>query len=162
MTKVRAPLTFALAVTTIKETIGKAECARATGLSDRTIDHWSDSENATLPNLDYALALDIAFLNAGGGYAPIFESYERQMAVARSEPVACRDELAKLLGTASREFGDAWAHCVQALRPNATPAQIQRAILETEEADALFPLLIGLLKALLAGNGAGREALGGS
>lgn len=39
-------------------------------------------------------------------------------------------------------------------------AVIYRAIAETQEADALFPRLLGRLKSLLPGNGAGREDTG--
>ena len=68
--------------------------------------------------------------------------------------------LAEDIAATTRETGDAISHCIQALHPGATPAQIYRAIAETEEADALFPRLLGRLKALLPGTGAGREATG--
>lgn len=160
MTKLRAPLTFAAAIHIIADLIGYAECARLTDRADRTVREWSDSDKTPLPTLEQAFALDAAFMDAGGGYAPILESYQRQVDVARSEPVACRELLAHHLGAASREFGDAWAHCLQALQPGATPAMIHRAIVEIEEADGQLPPILGLLQALLLGNGIGSEATG--
>ncbi|MFC0687594.1 hypothetical protein [Novosphingobium clariflavum] len=158
MTKVRAPLSFSIAVMTVVDLIGWTDAAAIARRAVRTIRHWSESDKKGSPTLDQAIALDRAFILAGGGYAPILESYARQIEVITGEP--CRDSLAQDLALATREAGDAFSHCVQALLPGATPAQIHRAIAETEEADAIFPRLIGRLKALLPGNGAGREATG--
>lgn len=162
MTKLRAPLTFAAAIHIIADLVGEAECARLTKRSVRTIREWSDSDKTPLPTIEQAYALDTAFLDAGGGYAPLAESYQRRLNIARCEPVACRDELTKLLATASRECGDAWAHVLQALQPGATPAQIHRAMVEIEEADVLFPPMLSLLQALLPTNGVGSEDRGKS
>ena len=76
------------------------------------------------------------------------------------DAVACRTALADDVALFSREAGDAVGRCIQALAPGASPAMIQAAILETEEADAIVPRLLGRLKALLPGNGAGAEARG--
>ena len=158
MTKVRAPLTFSLAVMTVVDRIGWKAAATISHRAVRTVRHWSESDKKGTPTLDQAIALDRAFVLAGGGYAPILESYLRQLEVITGEP--CREALAQDLALATREAGDAFSHCIQALQPGATPAQIYRAIAETEEADAIFPRIIGRLKALLPGNGAGREATG--
>lgn len=160
MTKLRAPLSFSLAVTTVAGLIGWQEAARITGRAVRTVRHWSESDRHGVPTLDQAIALDSAFIAKGGGFAPILESYARQLDVAMVDVVGCRVGLAEDIAMASRETGDAIGHCIQALQPGATPAQIQRAIVETEEADALFPRLIGRLKALLPGTGAGHAARG--
>lgn len=160
MTKVRAPLSFSLAVMTVADRIGWFAAASITGRAVRTVRHWSESDRKGTPTLDQAIALDRAFILAGGGYAPILESYARQIDVAMGGVEACREALAEDIAEASRESGDAISHCIKALQPGATPAQIYRAITETEEADAIFPRLIGRLKALLPGNGAGREATG--
>lgn len=162
MTKLRAPLSFSLAITTVAGRIGWREAARISRRAVRTVRHWSESDRHGTPSLDLAIALDRAFIEAGGGYAPILESYARQLDVAMANTVGCRAALAEDIALASRESGDAIGHCIQALRPGATPAEIHRAIVETEEADAIFPRLIGRLKALLPGNGVGREANGES
>lgn len=160
MTKARAPLSFSLAITTVAGRIGWLQAGSIVRRSVRTVRHWSESDRHGTPTLDQAIALDRAFIEAGGGYAPILESYARQLEVALVDQVACRTALAEDIALASRETGDALGHCIQALQPGASPAVIHRAILETEEVDALIPRLLGRLKALLPGNGAGREAYG--
>ncbi|MEJ2411251.1 MAG: hypothetical protein P8Y48_18630 [Novosphingobium sp.] len=160
MTKVRDPLTFAAAIDCVLDHIGKAVASRATNRAPRTLEHWSDSTNEGLPALDKALALDRAYLDAGGGYAPILESYARQLGVV----VVARDNLhavlADCIATASREMGEAISHCIVAMQPGASPAEVRRAIAETEEADDVMPRLLGLLKSLLPGNGAAHDAMG--
>lgn len=160
MTKLRAPLSFSLAITTVCGRIGWEQAARITGRKVRTVRHWSESDRNGTPTLDQALALDRAFIEAGGDHGPIMACYALQMDVAMVDAVACRAALAEDVALFSRETGDAVGRCIQALAPGASPALIQAAILETEEADAVVPRLIGRLKALLPGNGAGREANG--
>ena len=160
MTKLRTPLSFSRAITTIAAAIGWEAAAKVTGRSVRTVRHWSESDRHGTPTLDQALALDRAFIAAGGDHGPILSSYGLQLDVALVDAVACRTALAEDIAATTRETGDAISHCIQALHPGATPAQIYRAIAETEEADALFPRLLGRLKALLPGTEAGREATG--
>jgi hypothetical protein len=160
MTKARAPLSFSLAITTVCGRIGWKTAAAVTGRSIRTVRHWSESDRHGAPTLDQAIALDRAYVEAGGDFAPILASYSLQLDVAMVDPVACRTALAEDLALASRETGDAFGHCIAALQPGASPATIYRAIAETEEADALFPRLLGRLKALLPGNGVRHEATG--
>jgi methionine aminopeptidase len=160
MTKTRAPLSFSLAITTVAGVIGWQTAARITRRSVRTIRHWSESDRHGAPTLDQAIALDRAYVAAGGAMAPILASYMLQMDVAAVDPVACRTALAEDIALLSRETGDAISHCIQALQPGSTPAEIHRAIAETQEADAVIPRLLGRLKALLPGNGAGAEARG--
>jgi hypothetical protein len=160
MTKLRAPLTFSTAFKIVADLIGMEEVARITGVKARQAGYYTESDKSPHPSINKCFALDMAFMDAGGGYAPIAESYQRQVEVARCEPVACRNELTQLLATASRECGDAWAHVLQALQPGASPAQIYRAIVEIEEADVLFPPMLSLLKALLPGTGAAAEDTG--
>lgn len=160
MTKPRDPVSFSMAVTTVAGLIGWEEAARVTGRKVRTVRHWSESDNGGTPTLQQATALDRAYIAAGGGYAPISESFARQMEVVMADQDACRIALANDVALFSRETGDALSHCIEAMQPGASPAVIYRAIAETEEADAVVPRLLGRLKALLPGNGAGREAIG--
>jgi DNA-binding transcriptional regulator YdaS (Cro superfamily) len=158
MTKLRTPLSFSRAITTIAAAIGWEAAAKVTGRSVRTVRHWS--ERPSRHAHARGVALDRAFIAAGGDHGPILSSYGLQLDVALVDAVACRTALAEDIAATTRETGDAISHCIQALHPGATPAQIYRAIAETEEADALFPRLLGRLKALLPGTGAGREATG--
>ncbi|WP_103730667.1 hypothetical protein [Novosphingobium sp. HII-3] len=161
MTKVRAPLSFSRAITTVCGQIGWEAAAKVTGRSVRTVRHWSESDRHGTPTLDQALALDRAFVEAGGDHGPILASYGLQLDIAMVDAVACRAALANDVANFSKEAGDAVSRCIQALTPGASPAVLQAAILEIEEADAVVPRLLGHLKALLPGNGARPEALGG-
>jgi hypothetical protein len=149
-----------MAITTVGDLIGWKAAARITGRAERTVQHWSESENRGTPTLEQALALDRAYFAAGGGYAPISDSFARQMEVAMADANACRVALAEDIALFSREAGDAVCRCIQALAPGASPAMILAAILETEEADAIVARLIGRLKALAPGNGVGRGDIG--
>lgn len=160
MTKLRTPLSFSLAITTVAGAIGWKAAANVTGRSVRTVRHWSESDRHGTPTLDQAIALDRAFIAAGGDHGPILACYGLQLDVAMVDAVACRAALAEDVALFSRETGEAVGRCIQALSPGASPAMIQAAILETEEADAVVPRLLGRLKALLPGNGVGREANG--
>jgi hypothetical protein len=160
MTKLRTPLSFSRAITTIAAAIGWEAAAKVTGRSVRTVRHWSESDRHGTPTLDQALALDRAFIAAGGDHGPILSSYGLQLDVALVDAVACRTALAEDIAATTRETGDAISHCIQALHPGATPAQIYRAIAETEEADALFPRLLGRLKPFCPALGPDAKPLG--
>lgn len=160
MTKLRDPLSFAAAVIQVVDLIGAVEAARLTGVGTSTVRNWTDSDHSSLPRLGQALALDQAYVEAGGNSAPISESFQRQMDVFMAASAACRVALARDVAEFSRETGDAISHCIQALQPGSTPADIRDAIVETEQVDAILPRLIGRLKALQPRNLVGREATG--
>lgn len=160
MTKVRAPLSFSLAITTAVGVIGWDRAAALTRRAKRTVRHWSESDRKGTPTLDQAFALDRAFMEQGGGFPPILESYARQLDVALANSLGCRIALANDIALASRETGEALAFCIQAIQPNATPAMIHRAIMEAEEAQPLFSRILGHLKSMLPGNGAGQRSAG--
>lgn len=160
MTKRRDPLSFSLAIRTIAALIGWKAAAGLTGRAERTVQHWSESDRKGVPTLDQAIALDRAFLEQGGGYAPILESYARQLAVVMAGSTACPIALGEDIARVTRETGEALSLCIQAMQPGASPAIIYRAIQETEEADALLPPLIGRLTSFLPGNGAAQGIMG--
>jgi hypothetical protein len=160
MTKVRAPLTFSLAITTIVGLIGWEEAARLTGRATRTVRHWSESDLKGSPTLDQAIALDRAFLEAGGGFAPILESYARQLAVTLSDAMACRLGLANDIEAASRESAEAIGSSIHVMQPGASLTDIHRAIAETEEASTYMARLLGRLKSFLHSNVAGQDHRG--
>lgn len=160
MTKLRDPLSFAAAIKDVVDLIGKDEAARLTGTSMRAIEYWTDSDHSPLPRLGQAIALDKAFIAAGGGSAPILACFALQMDIFRVDADACRIALAQDVSDLSREAGDAISHCIQALQPGSTPADIRDAIVETEQVDAILPRVLGRLKALQRRNIARREATG--
>ncbi|HEX7856015.1 MAG TPA: hypothetical protein VF503_20220 [Sphingobium sp.] len=154
MTKPRAPLTFGLAITTIAGVIGWPEACRITKRANRTLRLWSETDKKGSPTLQQALALDAAYIAAGGERAPILESYALQIEVLLADSIACRLELAGDIAEASREAGEAIAFSIAVAQPGASPGAIHRAIAETEEAAGRFARLLARLKSFLPGNGA--------
>jgi hypothetical protein len=81
--------TLAFAITKIIAAIGRAGAAAAVGKSEKLVYNWSDPDGDARPNGDQMLALDAAWLAAGGdGTAPIAEWYlaelERRCLVQRA------------------------------------------------------------------------------
>lgn len=154
MTKVRAPLSFALAITSICGLIGWTEAARITRRAVRSVRHWSDGDRNITPSLAQAIALDRAYIAAGGGFAPILESYARQLNVTLAPALACHAALGDDIAAVSRETADAIGASIQIIQPGASPTAVHRAIAETEEAGVHMTRLLGRLKSFLPGNGA--------
>lgn len=160
MTKVRAPLTFSLAITTAVGLIGWEQAAKITRRSKRAVRYWSESDKASMPTLDQAIALDRAFMEAGGNHAPILESYARQLDVALSNTLACRAALADDIAQASLESAGAISSSIHAMQHGASPTEIHHAIKETEEASGAYSRLLTRLRSFLPGNGAAQGKSG--
>lgn len=160
MTKARAPMSFSLAITRIAGLIGWEEAARVTDRSERTVRLWSESDAGTMPTLDQAMALDRAYLAAGGGEALILESYGRQIDVAIAAALASQHTLADDIAEAARESGEAIAFSLRVAQPGATTSEIYRAIAETEEANGACTRLLARLKSFLPGNAAEQDNKG--
>lgn len=161
MTKVRAPLTFSLAITTVVGLIGWDQAAKITHRSKRAVRYWSESDKAPAPTLDQAMALDQAFIEAGGGFAPILESYARQLDVALADTLACRAALADDIAQASLETAGAISSSIHAMQHDASATQIHYAIKETEEASSAVTRLLTRLRSFLPGNGVAQGLTGG-
>ena len=73
--KRRDPRTFKGAVTRILGVLGDEACATAVGKSASLIYKWSDPDRDSLPSVEQALALDLAYIAAGEGSAPIGTVY---------------------------------------------------------------------------------------
>ncbi len=80
--KLRAPRRFATAVTRIKNALGEEKCAEIVGRSPSLIRKWADPDHQSRPNLPQALALDVAFVEAGRGDPPILSMYQHRLARA--------------------------------------------------------------------------------
>lgn len=160
MTKARAPLSFPRAIGTAVGLIGLEVAARLCRRAKRSLRHWMDPDRGVTPSLAQAIALDRAFIAAGGGYAPILESYARQLDAALADGFGCRIALANDIAAASKETGEAIAFAIQALQPGATPGTIRRALSEVEEALPLMPRVLGHLASLLPGKRAAQLSTG--
>jgi hypothetical protein len=151
MTKPRAPLTFSLAITTIAGRIGWKAAAAVSRRSMRAVRYWSESDQAPMPTLDQAIALDRAFIEAGGGCAPILESYARQLDIQLTRSMACRAALASEIALASLETADAISSSIHAMQADASPTIIHCAVKETEEASNALQRLLCRLRSFLPG-----------
>ena len=80
--KLRAPRRFAAAVTRIKTALGEEKCAEIVDRSSSLIRKWADPDHPSRPNLPQALALDIAYIEAGYGDPPILALYQQRLARA--------------------------------------------------------------------------------
>ncbi|HWJ69150.1 MAG TPA: hypothetical protein VNS79_03760 [Sphingobium sp.] len=153
-------MTFSLAITRIAGLIGWEEAARATDRSERTVRLWSEGDAGTLPSLDQAMALDRAYLAAGGGEALILESYARQIDVAMAAALACQRSLSDEIAETARESAEAIASSIRVTQPGATATAIYHAIAETEEASGACTRLLARLKSFLPGNVAEQDQQG--
>lgn len=86
--KFRAPKRFATAVTRIKNALGEEACAEAVERSVSLVRKWSDPDHSSRPNLPQAVALDVAYVEAGHGEPPILSMYQARLAksLAGKEP----------------------------------------------------------------------------
>lgn len=157
MTKARAPMTFSLAITRIAGLIGWEETARISKRSKRTVRLWSESDKRTLPTLAQAMALDGAYIAAGGGEAPILESYARQMEVAMAVGLACQRALSDEIAETARESAEAIASSIRITQPGAGVLDVYHAIAETEEASGAINCLLGRLRSFLPDRGGQRS-----
>lgn len=160
MTKPRNPLCFSAAVMDIIDRIGLNAAKSATGRGERMVGYWSESDMPALPNLDQAVALDRAFMAAGGTYPPLLQHYARQLDAVMIPATACTAALAADVAAISRETAEAIADALAVMQPGATPAVIDHAIAEATEASALFAPFIARLSSFLPGNRAGRFLAG--
>ena len=163
MTKQRPALSFAQAITRIAGVIGFEAAAKLVGRSDRAVRYWTEDDKDGEPTLSQALALDAAYRTAGGEGAPILDSYAAQLDVAIADHLASQLALTAAIGAAAQECGEAINHALAAAAPGATPAQVHRAITETEEASGrVTNLLRHLVKFLKPTAVAGSGHVGGS
>ncbi len=133
MTKARDPSTFEDAILRIVDRIGWAAAADAVGKGERVVRNWSDPDMDRQPTIDEAMALDAAYLSAGGGEPPLMAVYGRRLdrlvqAPANSAVLVASSQRAAI------EAGQAIAALMAAAQPGASDRDIAIADRETEEA----------------------------
>lgn len=149
MTKPRAPLTFALAITTIAGRLGWAETARIARRKVRAVRYWSEEDKTATPTLAQAFALDRAFIAAGGDHAPLLDSYARQLDIQLSRTLADRAALAHEIASTSIEAAEAVSSSIHAMQPDASETLIHHAIKEAADAHSAFQRLLARLKSFV-------------
>jgi len=133
MTKSREPTTFEDAILRIVDRIGWAAAADVVGKGERVVRNWSDPDMDRQPTIDEAMALDAAYLAAGGGEPPLMAVYSRRldrMVKAPSDTAV----LVRASQTAAVEAGQAIAALMAASQPGASAGDLALADRETEEA----------------------------
>ena len=133
MTKLRAPMTYELALTRVAGLIGWDTAATIVGQSERTVRNWSDPDAAANIRMDSAEALDIAFQQAGGQGAPFLDVYSLRLNTALADTLGCADAIARATEVAAKEGGEAVAAAIRASRPDATHTDFVLAEREIEE-----------------------------
>ncbi len=157
MTHVRAPLTFAGAMTIIAGHIGYEAAAKISGRAERTIYSWAHPTTRTVPPIDQALAFDAAYREAGGDGAPFLDAYAFQLGVVIERQDACARALVAEAGTASRETGEAIAAALSLTDSRASPLDAHRAFAEVTQAAGAIDALQRRVASFLP-SGAGPDA----
>lgn len=137
MTKARDPSTFEDAIVRIADRIGWGAAADAVGKGERVVRNWSDPDMDRQPTIDEAMALDAAYLAAGGGEPPLMAVYGRRLDRMVTAPAANADRIAASQ-RAAIEGGQAIAALMAAGLPNACARTLAVADKETEEAIEAF------------------------
>lgn len=136
MTKLRSALSIDSALARIAGQLagGWPEMAELTGYAERTVRAWGDADRDENINLPAAITLDIAFQEAGGTGAPIYEAYSDRVRAAQAERFGCKQELHRATMVLMRENGDAEQALLEAVLPGSGPAEEATALRELLEA----------------------------
>ena len=111
MTKRRAPLSLDAALARIAGQLPRAwlDMGDLTARAERTVRNWGDPDTREQIPMDCAIALDLAYQQAGGDGAPIFECYAARLELAGVHRFADRIALGRRAADAIRECGEAGA-----------------------------------------------------
>ena len=138
MTKLREPITFNRALTSVADLIGWDRCAAICGVSERTVRNWSDPDTDSEIRLIDARRLDAAYLAAGGDHAPFHHTYALQLELGARAPIDAAEALSSAAGSAAKETGEAVAAMLTAASREICQAAARNAEREIKEAiDAL-------------------------
>lgn len=136
MTKHRAPLSIEQALQRIAGQLadGVEEMARLTGHAAGYVRALGDPDRREKLSVEDAIAFDIAFQEAGGIGAPVWEAYTHKLELAQQNAFADRISLGLLTAEVIREGGQAHEALVRASQPGASPADRRSAEKEVSEA----------------------------
>ncbi len=147
MTKRRPPLSIDSAIVRIAGHLddGFDAMAKLVGRHVKTVRNWGDPDKDDQIPIDCAIALDLAYIAAGGTGAPIFESYALKLELAEADRFGDRHQLLRTAQTVAKETGEATAAIIGASHAGATAADRAAALKEATEArqalDQVIPLL---------------------
>lgn len=162
MTLPRIPDTSADAVLQIAGHIGYPAAGTVVGRSTACIRDWTNEATTSCPSFVQAVALDAAYIAAGGENAPLFDAYAAQLNITVAERTACVRALSEEVATAARECGELIATSLSVCQTGHSPNDVQRALLEADQAEtAVAAIKRRLFSFLKTGAGPVRKA-GGS
>ena len=163
MTKLRTPHSWANAATRIAGLLGYAEAGRVVDRAERTVYEWANPETPTRPTLDQMLALDAAYIAAGGEGAPFLDAHAHQLDLHVAAATADGRALIGEAGEAALECGEAIAAALAVSAGNASPIAVHRALAQASEAGAAIDAVERRLTSFLpAGAGPGAGNRGGT
>lgn len=138
MTKPRDAMSWERPISVIGAAIGWDAAAAAVSahrgrpLSASAVRNWTDDGRSALPTVQDALALDLAFIAAGGDHAPILSAMAAHVGIAlQAAPSA---NLVLVAADIADETGDAVSAVLKASQPGATRGQVEIAKTELLEA----------------------------
>lgn len=136
MTVPRTPDTSADAVLQIAGRIGYTAAAKIVGRSTACIRDWTNEATTSCPSFAQAVALDAAYIAAGGENAPLHDAYAVQLEIVVAERTACARSLSREVAAAARECGEFIAASLSVCQPDHSPNDVQRALIEADEAES--------------------------
>ena len=147
MTKLRAPLSVEQALARIAGQLpdGYTTMAQVAGRSPSLVRKWGDPDRDEDIPLRCAIALDLAYLAAGGQGHPLFDAYGARLELAETATFADRFALLRHAHNVIREGGEAHAAMIAASLPSATQRDRDHALREMAEAfEAMKPAMVAL------------------
>ena len=134
--KPRAPLSTAQALARIEGALpgGIEQMARITERGVALVRAWSDPDRREKIPLDDAIALDLAYQEAGGEGFPLADSYLFRLELAATVHFAEQFTLLEKTERFTKEVGEAVTALIAACQPRAAAAAKARAFKELVEA----------------------------
>ncbi len=153
MTKLRAPLSIDQALARIAGHLpeGYDDMAAVVEKSASTVRSWGDPDKPLQVPMADAILLDLAYREAGGTGAPLFECYAQRLDSAHVFKFADEAALGRIAADSIRECGEAHAALVEAAQPGADRRRKQSALREVDEAIAQ----LNRAKPILSGSASG-------
>ncbi|PZQ56246.1 MAG: hypothetical protein DI555_06430 [Novosphingobium pentaromativorans] len=154
MTKRRAPLTIDAALARIAGQLEGGWNAMAESLGGKSpsiVRAWGDPDRREQIPLCDAIALDVAYREAGGDGAPLFETFAYQLDEAGMFRFADEIALGRLAALVIRECGEASSHLVLSAQPGADVADHRLTLGHVDEAIDAYQRVRVLVAALANG-----------
>ncbi|WP_375290887.1 hypothetical protein [Qipengyuania sp.] len=148
MTKLRPPLSIDQALARIAGQLeeGYESIAAITDRSVSMARAWGDPDRREKIPVDDAIALDLAYQEAGGVGAPLYEAYGAKLDVAAAARFSSKHQLLERTERLIKEGGEAHAALVRACQPGATAAEVATALRELGEAFEEYKPIFAILE----------------